>query len=212
MRWIDKEKKKIRFTTNNKSIYQKNLHYGYIQNKVIRKYFGYINISPHENTIKHEKINKGFDFSMASDKFRASEFDKYLEESKNELTTTQDIKLKQLLNEVKEFVFINTNNHKYSSGEKAMLYYLTCIYIMLEINSNLIVYIDEVELFLHPMWQKRAIKIFIESLKNKITKNKVENKKIVKTNNKVAKNKNTKLQKIAKVNKNQKSENNYSKT
>ena len=81
----NKEKKKIRFTTNNKSIYQKNLHYGYIQNKVIRKYFGYINISPHENTIKHEKINKGFDFSMASDKFRASEFDKYLEESKNEL-------------------------------------------------------------------------------------------------------------------------------
>ena len=165
---FNKEEKKLQFTTNNQIIRKKNKNYEYIESDNLHKYWGYMNFSPHENTIKDNRIVY---FGMASDEFSPSKFDEYLKESKKELTTTQNIKFQQLLNEVKKFVFINTNNHKYSSGEKALLYYLINLYNILEKESNLIVFIDEIELFLHPMWQKRVIKIFIECLQNKITKN-----------------------------------------
>ena len=168
--FYDKEKKKLGLNTNNQDIYKKNQKQGYFRIRYLRKYFGYINISPHENTIKHKEIRDYF--GMVPDKFNVTKFNNFLNKEKKDLNDSKDIKFEFLLKQIEKFIFMKyPDSYIDSSGEKAIIYYLGCIQSLLNTQSSLIIFIDEIELFLHPMWQKRVIKIFIESLQNKITKN-----------------------------------------
>ena len=63
-------------------------------------------------------------------------------------------------------------NIKFSTGEKTILFYLQRIDLMLTqlSNKSTILLFDEIELYLHPNWQKRILKIIIDFISsNKLT-------------------------------------------
>ncbi|RXJ83272.1 AAA family ATPase [Arcobacter cloacae] len=69
-----------------------------------------------------------------------------------------------LTNKNMKFEFYEKNNTliRFSSGQKAILYYLSCfLYIQEKITKDCIVLFDEIELFLHPMWQQKILNIFL---------------------------------------------------
>lgn len=69
-----------------------------------------------------------------------------------------------LTNKNIKFDFYEKDNTliRFSSGQKAILYYLSCfLYIQEEITKDCIVLFDEIELFLHPMWQQKILNIFL---------------------------------------------------
>ncbi|MDD2829828.1 MAG: AAA family ATPase [Sulfuricurvum sp.] len=160
--------------TNNKIIYTstKQIECALESINIDDKLFGYINISAHENTI-NIKINHYFGL-MGDDGFTATNFDNYIGKAKTELNNTDPL-YQQVKKEIEKLPFLQnqSSNKINSSGEKAMIYYLSCIYLLLEKvqNQSLIVCIDEIELFMHPNWQKKVIQIFIQSLVNKLDKN-----------------------------------------
>ena len=91
-----------------------------------------------------------------------------------------DDKFKELLGSLPRYFlldFVSENDLNYkdlSTGEKHLqkLIYTIIDYILKVEYENILVFIDEIELYLHPQWQKNYINILVKSLKGILKQNK----------------------------------------